>query len=114
VVLTELMQNAADHAFPMDQVADARPEGDGAHGAGTVAVDVDNDGEWLVLRVADDGVGLPPGFSLSETRGLGLSIVRSLVTTQIEGSITMTSPVPGSDVGTVVEVRVPLTTPAGD
>jgi two-component sensor histidine kinase len=110
VVLTELLQNAADHAFPLDAVTDTRTA-DGAGEAGTVAVDVDNDGQWLVLRVVDDGVGLPPGFALEEARGLGLSIVRSLVTTQIEGSITMRSPVPGRDGGTEVEVRVPLDLP---
>jgi two-component sensor histidine kinase len=80
-----------------------------------VSVVADNDGEWLTLRVVDDGVGLPPGFALDKARGLGLSIVRSLVTTQIEGSISMTSPVPGAEGGTVVEVRVPLATaPLGD
>jgi two-component sensor histidine kinase len=112
VVLTELLQNAADHAFPLHEVADVQPEAEGA--AGMVAVDLDNDGQWLVLRVVDDGVGLPAGFALEKTRGLGLSIVRSLVTTQIEGSITMTSPVPGSDGGTAVEVRVPLALPGLD
>ncbi|HWH36128.1 MAG TPA: histidine kinase N-terminal domain-containing protein [Acidimicrobiales bacterium] len=99
VVLTELLQNAADHAFP------EHAGGDGSAG-GSVSVEVDNDWEELTLRVIDDGVGLPPGFSLDEVKGLGLSIVRSLVTTQIEGTITMTSePARG---GTSVEVRVPL------
>lgn len=108
VVLTELLQNAADHAFPLDAVTGAPTAADAAGKAATVAVDIDNDGQWLVLRVVDDGVGLPPGFALEEARGLGLSIVRSLVTTQIEGSITMRSPVPDRDGGTEVEVRVPL------
>ena len=102
VVLTELLQNAADHAFPMNPMS----EGDSV--GGTVKVAVDNDGECLILRVVDDGVGLPQGFSLVETRGLGLSIVRSLVTTQLEGSITMESPLAGDSRGTAVEVRVPL------
>ena len=99
VVLTELLQNAADHAFP---VGGQDPVG------GTVKVAVDNDGECLILRVVDDGVGLAQGFSLVQARGLGLSIVRSLVTTQLEGTITMDSPVPGASRGTAVEVRVPL------
>ncbi|HVL03754.1 MAG TPA: ATP-binding protein, partial [Acidimicrobiales bacterium] len=81
---------------------------------GTVKVAIDNDGECLILRVVDDGVGLPQAFSLVEARGLGLSIVRSLVTTQLEGSITMDSPVAGAGRGTAIEVRVPLTVPSLD
>jgi two-component sensor histidine kinase len=115
VVLTELLQNAADHAFPLDKTTGPEARADGAGQPGLVSVVADNDGEWLTLRVVDDGVGLPPGFALDKARGLGLSIVRSLVTTQIEGSISMTSPVPGTEGGTVVEVRVPLATaPLGD
>jgi two-component system, sensor histidine kinase PdtaS len=76
VVLTELLQNAVDHAFP------ARPDG------GTVAVvlDAGNDGT-LTIAVLDDGVGLPEGFSLDTATGLGLSIVRTLVTTELAGTI---------------------------
>ncbi len=117
VVLTELLQNAADHAFPVPvpvpgDAGDGRGEGEPA---GCVTVELDNDGVQLVLRVVDDGVGLPPGFSLESAKGLGLSIVRSLVTTQIEGSITMGNRevVPDEDgghSGTAVEVQVPLVT----
>ena len=50
VVLTELLQNAVDHAF-----ADGRPR----HGLGRRLA---NDGSELEVRVTDDGVGLPDGF----------------------------------------------------
>jgi two-component sensor histidine kinase len=110
VVLTELLQNAADHAFPVDGASGAE--------AGCITVELDNDGVQLLLRVVDNGVGLPADFSLESAKGLGLSIVRSLVTTQIEGSITMRSrqddrgPA-GDDPGTVVEVQVPLVSGSG-
>ncbi|MGI9119874.1 MAG: sensor histidine kinase [Acidimicrobiales bacterium] len=111
VVLTELLQNAADHAYPLDA-------GPASTVPGNVLVELDNDGERLVVRVVDDGVGLPAGFALETARGLGLSIVRSLVSTQIEGSISMRSPVgatvhhePGRGPGTVIEVHVPLAPP---
>ncbi len=106
VVLTELLQNAADHAFPMLSAASGRPTGE----PGRITVEFDNDGALLVLRVVDDGVGLPAGFSLESAKGLGLSIVRSLVTTQIDGTITMGNrrDDPGGQPGTVVEVQVPL------
>ena len=41
----------------------------------------------LGVRVTDDGAGLPEGFSLEAATGLGLSIVRTLVTTELDGTI---------------------------
>ena len=94
VVLTELLQNAVDHGYPRD--------GEG----GVVVVTLDNDGNELRLTVVDDGVGLPEGFQVEDAAGLGLSIVRSLVTSQMEGSIEMQRN-DGAG-GTMVDVRVPL------
>jgi two-component sensor histidine kinase len=94
VVLTELFQNAAEHAFPNGAVR------------GEPHVDIllhRNDGE-LVVEVRDNGAGLPPGFSVDETQSLGLSIVRDLVRSQLGGSIVMRT-----DEGTVVELRIPVT-----
>jgi two-component sensor histidine kinase len=56
--------------------------------------------------VVDNGAGLPDGFRFEDSTGLGLSIVRSLVTSQMEGSIEMRAGELGA--GTVVELRVPL------
>jgi len=107
VVLTELLQNAVDHGFPE------------ASGGGSVAVVLDHDGENLTLRVTDNGRGVEPGFDLDGATGLGLSIVRTLVTTELNGTIEMrpatlrdleiVSLGDGSDHshGTVVELRVP-------
>ncbi|HVX17633.1 MAG TPA: histidine kinase N-terminal domain-containing protein [Acidimicrobiales bacterium] len=92
VVITELLQNTVDHAFP-----------DGASGEVHISL-ADEHGE-LVVRVADTGVGLPEGFDIGQAGGLGLTIVRALVTSDLAGTITATSP-PGRT-GTVVEVRVP-------
>jgi two-component sensor histidine kinase len=106
-VLTELMQNAVDHGFP---------EGSGG---GKVVVKLDNDEERLHVQVIDDGHGLEPGFDLDSATGLGLSIVRTLVTTELNGRISMRAATPadraavgledhGADHGTVVELDVPL------
>ena len=94
VVLTELLQNAVEHAFPEDDPhpADA-----------SVVIELENDGLLLHVRVRDNGVGLAPGFSVDSTESLGLSIVRNLVTTQMGGTIEM-----HSDDGTVVELCVDL------
>ncbi|MGH9182763.1 MAG: sensor histidine kinase [Acidimicrobiales bacterium] len=110
VVLTELLQNAVDHAYPLPR---ARPGCGQAPAAGRVVLALDNDGERLVVTVVDDGVGLPPGFDAVRTEGLGLSIVRSLVTSQLEGTLSVgrreDDPRGGAEgSGTVVTVQVPL------
>jgi two-component sensor histidine kinase len=93
VVLNELMQNAVDHAFPIE---DGRDEGH-------VHVRLRRETGALLVDVVDDGVGLPEGFSLEQSRGLGLSIVHALVTSELGGSIEM-----ADDDGTRVQLRVPL------
>jgi two-component sensor histidine kinase len=68
---------------------------------------MENDGLELKTRVIDDGAGLPEGFSVTSSTGLGLSIVRALVTSDLAGTIDMFEP-PGLGRGTEVELRVPL------
>ena len=97
VVLNELMQNAVDHAFHHD---DDDPD---AHARGLVTVRLARSDENVVVEVIDDGAGLPEGFSLEGSKGLGLSIVQALVTGELGGSIEL-----HSEKGTRVEVRVPL------
>ena len=99
VVLTELLQNVVDHAFPAAlDVDDA-----------SVVVELANLGPRLDVIVTDDGVGLPDGFDIDSTTGLGLSIVRTLVTTELGGTIGYSA---GSGSagrrGTVVRVSVPV------
>jgi two-component sensor histidine kinase len=67
---------------------------------------LETDGHELTVTITDDGAGLPSGFSLEESTGLGLSIVQTLVTTELRGSIRM-EPRPEGTSGSVVEVRVP-------
>jgi len=106
VVLTELLQNAVDHGFP-----------EGSDG-GTVVVQLGGTDEEIHLKVINDGRGLDPQFDLEGATGLGLSIVRTLVTTELNGSITMRSGSPEDfesvgvaghrrGDGTVVELRLP-------
>ena len=107
VVLTELLQNAVDHAFR------------GQAGTGHVVVAVAQHDGVVHLRVVDDGVGVPEGFDLERASGLGLSIVRTLVTTELAGTIELRAatprdlaavdlrPVPQRGTGTVVELAIP-------
>ena len=107
VVLTELLQNAVDHGFP---------EGDGG---GNVAVRLQVEESELLISVIDDGRGIPADFKLADAKGLGLSIVRTLVTTELAGTIEMRPAhaeelaevefVPrDGNTGTVILLRVPL------
>jgi two-component system, sensor histidine kinase PdtaS len=98
VALNELMQNAVDHAFPVDE---------GGESEGHVRVRLRRGEGELAIDVIDDGVGLPPGFTLEQSRGLGLSIVQGLVTSELGGSLELRD-----DDGTRVSLRVPLK-PAG-
>jgi two-component sensor histidine kinase len=93
MVLAEIVQNAVQHAY--------LPEQDD----GLVVVTVDRSARALDVLISDDGSGLPPDFSLETAAGLGLQIVRTLVTAELEGSITM-SPVTAG--GTEVALTVPL------
>jgi two-component sensor histidine kinase len=97
VVLNELLQNAFDHAYP-----------EGSAG-GEVLVVLDREPEALLVRVVDDGVGLPDGFAIETVVGLGLSIVRTLVTSELGGTIEMQrSDGVAPRRGTIVELRMPV------
>ncbi len=78
MVVTELMQNAFEHAF-----TDGR--------AGTVTVSLERRGRRLDVAVADDGVGLPKGFDLASQANLGLQIVQTLVHDELNGELKISS-----------------------
>jgi two-component sensor histidine kinase len=92
MVLTELVQNAVEHAYP-----DGRP--------GRIEVVVDRAPHALVVQVVDDGAGLPPGFDLGTSKRLGLQIVRTLVSAELGGELVLEPAVPQ---GTKAELTVPL------
>lgn len=98
VVLSELLQNVVEHGFV-----------GGAVHEGHVEVQLANDGARLWVRVADDGVGVPDGFDIHATTSLGLSIVRTLVTSELHGTIRMAAGTgPQGRRGTIVEIEVPV------
>jgi two-component sensor histidine kinase len=92
MVLAELVQNAVGHAFP-----DGRP--------GKVELVVERSARWLDVAIRDNGRGLPPGFSLERSDGLGLQIVRTLVESELRGSLSLRGPRSG---GTEAALRIPL------
>ena len=96
VVLQEIVQNAVEHAFePAEDfgIADTTSR---------VTIELKNDGDRLHIAVRDNGRGLPQGFDIERTDSLGLSLVRSMVASQLEGTIEMVT-----DGGTNVVLDVP-------
>jgi two-component sensor histidine kinase len=91
MAVTELLHNAAEHAF-----ADGE--------AGTIDLVAERDRDDLVVRVRDDGRGLPAGFDAAASDGLGLQIVRTLVVSELGGSLEMHSPGPGKGTEAVLSV----------
>jgi two-component sensor histidine kinase len=71
MVLTELIQNATQHAF--------------GEGGGHLTIAVNRIRDRLRLRISDDGTGMPP--DLEGTQSLGLSIVKTLVESELGGSL---------------------------
>jgi two-component sensor histidine kinase len=96
MVLTELLQNAVEHGYPED----------GPDGSGRIGVGARRDVDRLRLTVDDDGRGLPEGFDLDGSTTLGLSIVRTLVESELGGTLTL-GPAPRGR-GTRAEIIVPL------
>jgi two-component sensor histidine kinase len=112
MVLTEILQNALEHAYgpkaggavTVQAVRGRMPAGDAGwaswgNGGG-------NRGEeQLLITITDDGVGLPEGFDPQKAGNLGLQIVRTLVVGELGGSFDM---VPAASGGTKVVLEIPV------
>jgi two-component system, sensor histidine kinase PdtaS len=100
VVLTELLQNAVEHGYSVR--ADAS--------VGEVLVVLGREGNTVEVRVMDDGVGVPEGFSLQDAGGLGFTIVRTFVEHDLGGDIRI-GPRADGLAGTEVALRIPVVSP---
>lgn len=98
MVLTEVLQNAVEHGFVHEHSGDLGQ-------AGEVVVRAERAPGRLIVVVDDSGRGLPAGFSLDTSSSLGLSIVRTLVTSELNGELTMGAR-PGG--GTRVSIEIPV------
>jgi two-component sensor histidine kinase len=97
VVISELLQNAAEHAFDPDSPSPSR-----------IDVSFSSKGDSLRIEISDNGKGFAPDFDIESTRSLGLAIVRDLVRGQLGGTITIES----TD-GALVRLEIPLDSPIG-
>jgi two-component sensor histidine kinase len=91
MALTEVLQNAVEHGF--------------GGGPGMIVVTADRLVGRLQVTVEDNGCGLPQGFELDESTSLGLSIVRTLVESELDGYLEMGI---SADGGTRVRLDIPV------
>ncbi|WP_122818214.1 PAS domain-containing sensor histidine kinase [Nocardioides pantholopis] len=112
MVLTEVLQNAVEHGYDPDDPGDLGDPGDpaapGAGLVGSIEVRVERSAGRLRLSVEDDGRGLPPGFDLDGSTNLGLSIVRTLVESELGGHLDLGSAAASGGRGTRAAIDVPL------
>jgi len=92
LVLTELVHNALAHAFDPGTT-------------GEVVVTARRSGGMLDVKVSDDGNGLPPGFDIDASAGLGLSIVRTLLESELDSTLCV-RPRPGGGTEAVITLSL--------
>jgi two-component sensor histidine kinase len=79
LIVNELLSNALKHAFPENQ-------------PGEITIRVfQNDAGYVVLSVADNGVGVPPGFEFRSQTTLGLQTIFAIAEQQMQGQVRFTS-----------------------
>jgi two-component sensor histidine kinase len=89
MVLSELVQNAVEHAY-----------GEGVRGSVDVVVETPPDG-GLRVEVVDSGRGLPDGFEIDSSDRLGLAIARTLVESELGGRLSLRQRPGGGTIATV-------------
>ncbi|MBP7929452.1 MAG: sensor histidine kinase [Acidimicrobiia bacterium] len=95
MVVNELMQNALDHAFDHQE--------EELRGPAKIVVRLSREADFVGVAVSDNGAGLPEDFEPSSSGGLGMSIVSSLVSAELGGSLRA-----WNDEGAHFAVTVPL------
>ncbi|MEH3106363.1 MAG: DUF4118 domain-containing protein [Sphingomonas fennica] len=88
LIMAEATANSIEHGFAERE-------------DGRIAIELTREADDVVLRVADDGAGLPPGFALTAPASLGLRIATTLAR-QLGGRFSLS---PRPDGGTIAELR---------
>jgi two-component sensor histidine kinase len=93
LVLTELVQNAIEHAFPDKDT-------------GLIDVIADRARGRLAVTIRDNGIGLPADFVADSSERLGLQIVRTLVSAELDGTVEFGSHDGGDGTAAVVTMTL--------
>jgi len=96
LIVQPLVENAIRHGIS------SRASG------GTVTVIAERGPNQVEIRVADDGVGLPPGWTLETSAGMGLSVTRERIVGLHPDGNSRFSVGPRAGGGTEVEISLPL------
>jgi two-component system, sensor histidine kinase PdtaS len=107
LIVTELLQNSVEHAFP-PAWAEHAPRGPDGKPTGHVEVHFERSPSTFQMLVTDDGIGLPPGQTLEGMSNLGLQIARTLAESELGGAFGILRP--GSGNGVEPEPPLPGTT----
>lgn len=75
LIINELVSNSLKYAFP-----------DGRDGEIRISMSAGDD-DSLELIVADNGIGMPPGFDFENTSTLGLDLTKTIVEHQLDGEM---------------------------
>jgi two-component sensor histidine kinase len=89
LVINELLQNALEHGL-------------GDRRQGTISITLVDEGDHVVIIINDDGHGLPDNFDPQNLNSLGLQIANTLVTEDLQGSLSLTN-----DNGTTAKIAFP-------
>lgn len=96
LILQPLVENAIRHGISR------RASG------GIVKVSAQRGANQIEIRIADDGVGLPPGWTLETSSGMGLSVTREPIVGLYPDGDSRFSLRPRTGGGTEVEISLPL------
>jgi two-component sensor histidine kinase len=88
LIINELLNNAFKYAFPSGRV-------------GEITVELRKTESATILRVLDDGVGLPPSFDWRTSKSLGLQLVNMLAA-QLGGTMALSG-----EAGVSVTIEIP-------
>jgi len=102
LILQPLVENAIRHGISH------RASG------GTVIVSAQRVDDQLEIRIQDDGVGLPAGWTLDSSAGLGLSVTRERVKSLHPNGESSFTVRPLKNGGVEVDIFLPLRAPGGD
>ena len=83
LIVTELVANAIEHGLTIR--------------GSKVDVIFTRTGSSCVVKIEDDGVGLPADFDLANSSNLGLQIVRTLTENELQGSLEISSKISSRD-----------------
>lgn len=85
MVVAELLSNAVQHGFETETQTETATDTEEPRAVTLRLVRI---GRRLTVEVNDNGTGLPPDFDPNGEVGLGLQIVKTLVTEELSGAVT--------------------------